>query len=110
MCRILFQSEILSWQNCPSLIFYYFQKLGLNPSVTKDDISLLSYHPPERKYRVTDSHDGVIIYFKDHIHFVRRADLAPIEIECVWIELAFRHNHILFALFYRPPSSDVLVD
>ena len=92
------------------MIFYYFQKLGLNHSVTKDNMSLLSYHPPERKDRVTDSPDCVIIYIKDHIHFVRRADLAPIEIECVWIELALRHNHILFGLFYRPPSSDVLVD
>ena len=60
-----------------------FSETWLNPSVTKDDISLLSYHPPERKDRVADSHGGVIIYIKDHIHYVRRADLEPIGVECV---------------------------
>ena len=85
-----------------------FSETWLNPSVTKDDISLLSYHPPERKDRVADSHGGVIIYIKDHIHYVRRADLEPIGVECVWIELTLSHKHILFGLFYRPPNSDAL--
>ena len=85
-----------------------FSETWLNPSVTKDDISLLSYHPLERKARVADSHGGVIIYIKDHIHYVRRADLEPIGVECVWIELTLRHKHILFGLFYRPPNSDAL--
>ena len=52
-------------------------------SVTKDDISLLSQHPPELKDRVADSHGGVIIYIKDHIHYVRCVDLESIEVECV---------------------------
>ena len=72
-----------------------FSETWLNHSVTKDDISLLSYHPPERKDRVADSH-------------VRRADLEPIGVECVWIELTLRHKHILFCLFYRPPNSDAI--
>ena len=85
-----------------------FSETWLNPSVTKDDISLLSYHPLERKDRVADSHGGVIICIKDHIHYVRRADLEPIGVDCVWIELTLRHKCILFGLFYRPPNSDAL--
>ena len=68
-------------------------------SVTNDDISLLSYHLPERKDRVADSHGGVIIYIKDHIHYVRRNDLEPIGVECVWVELTLKHKHILFGPF-----------
>ena len=49
-----------------------FSETWLNPAVTNDDISLLSYHLPERKDRVADSYVGVIIYIKKHIHYVRR--------------------------------------
>ena len=48
-------------------------------------ISLLSYHPPESKDGVAVSHGGVIIYIKDHIHYIRRHDLEPIEVGCVRI-------------------------
>ena len=80
----------------------------LNPAVTNDDISLLSYHLPEHKDCVADSHGGVIIHIKDHIHYVRRHDLEPIGVECVWVELTLKHKHILLGLFYRPPNSDAL--
>ena len=81
----------------------------LNPAVTNDDISLLSYHLPERKNRVADNHGGVVIYIKDHKHYVRRHDLEPIGVECVWVELTLKHKHILFGLFYRPPNSDTIL-
>ena len=52
-----------------------FSETWLNTAVTNDDISLLSYHLTERNDRVADSHGGVIIYIKDHIHYIRRHDL-----------------------------------
>ena len=69
---------------------------------------LLSHHPPERKDRFTDNNGGVIIYMKDNINHVSRADPEPIGVECVWIELTLRHKRIIFGLVYRPPSSDAL--
>ena len=39
---------------------------------------LLSEHLPERKNRVADNHGGVIIYIKENIKHVSRADLEPI--------------------------------
>ena len=41
-----------------------FSETWLNAAVTNDDISLLSYHLPERKDRAADSHGGVIIFIK----------------------------------------------
>ena len=80
-----------------------FSETWLNPAVTDDDISLLSYHLPKRKDRVADSHGGVIIYIKN-IYIT----LGVIGVECVWVELTLKHKHILFGLFYRPPNSDAL--
>ena len=71
-------------------------------------IVLLSYQSPERKDRVTNNNGGVIIYIKDNINHVSRADPEPIGVDCVWIELTLRHKRIIFGLFYRPPSSDAL--
>ena len=41
-----------------------FSKIWHSSSVTNDDISLLSYHLPERKDHVADSHGGVIFILK----------------------------------------------
>ena len=68
-----------------------FSETWLNSSITNGDISLLSYHLSERKYRDADSHGGVIMYIKFHIHYVRRHDLEPIAVECVWVELTLKH-------------------
>ena len=46
---------------------------------------------------------------KESIHYTTRNDLEPIEpisTECIWIELALKHKHLLFGLFYRPSNSD----
>ena len=47
-----------------------------------------------------------MIYVRDTIHYIRRRDLEPQGIECLWIELTLKHKHILFGLFYRPPNSN----
>ena len=83
-----------------------FSESWLNPAVTDDDLSLHLYHKPERKDRVGDSHGVVILYVKDTLHYTRRRDLEQNGIECLWIELVLKHKHILFGLFYRPPSSN----
>ena len=85
-----------------------FTETWLNPNITSDDISLISYHHPERKDRVVDNHGGVIVYIKDSIHYVRRRDLEPNGVECIWVELTLRQKHVLFGVFYRPPSADAL--
>ena len=85
-----------------------FTEAWLNPNITSDDISLISYHHPERKDRVADNHGGVIVYIKESIHYVRRRDLEPNGVECIWVELTLRQKHVLFGVFYRPPSADAL--
>ena len=85
-----------------------FTETWLNPNIASDDISLISYHHPERKDRVADSHGGVIVYIKDSIHYVRRRDLEPNRVECIWVELTLRQKHVLFGVIYRPPSAVAL--
>ena len=83
-----------------------FSETWLSPTVTSEELFILSYHPPERKDRIGDSHGGVILYVKDTLHFTRRHDLEPVGVECLWIELNLKHKKLLLGLFYRPPSSD----
>ena len=82
-----------------------FSGTWLNSSIKNDDLLLQLYHSPERKDRIGDSHGGVMIYVRDTIHYIRRRDLEPQGIECLWIELTLKHKHVLFGLFYRPPNS-----
>ncbi|MEW8547259.1 MAG: endonuclease/exonuclease/phosphatase family protein, partial [Candidatus Thiodiazotropha sp.] len=83
-----------------------FSETWLNPTITCEELFFLSYHPPERKDRVGDSHGGVVLYVKDTLHYIRRHDLEPAGIECLWIEVNLKPKKILFGLFYRPPNSD----
>ena len=53
-----------------------------------------SFSNPERKGRVRDSHGGVLIYVKESVYHMRRADLEPLGIECIWIGLVLKHKHI----------------
>ena len=71
------------------------------------DLLLQSYNRPERKNRVGDSHGGVILYIKEGIHYYRRKDREIRGIESIWVELANKHNCILFGLFYRPHGSSI---
>ena len=63
------------------------------PAVTKPD---------------NDHHGGVLIYIKDSIHYKRRMDLEPAGIECIWSEIILRNKHILFGVFYRPPTLSIM--
>ena len=47
-----------------------------------------------------------MIYVRENIYYTRRRDLEPQGIECLWIELTLKQKHILFGVFYRPPSSN----
>ena len=71
------------------------------------DLLFQSFNRPERKDRVGDSHGGVMIYVKEGIYYKRRDDLEIRGIECIWIEVANHNKRILFALFYRPPNSNM---
>ena len=47
-----------------------------------------------------------MLYVKNTLHHIRRHDLEPIDVECLWVELTLKHKRLLFGLFYRPPNSD----
>ena len=83
-----------------------FTETWLSPSIDTNELLLHSYNTPERKDRVGDNHGGVMIYVKDCLHYKRREDLEPRNIESIWLELTNNHKHILFGLFYRPPNSN----
>ena len=84
-----------------------FSETWLNQSISPDDLLFQSFNRPERKDRVGDSHGGVIIYVKEGIYYKRRDDLEIQGIECICIEVANHNKRILFALFYRPPNSNM---
>ena len=48
-----------------------------------------------------------MIYVKEGIYYKRIDDLEIRGIECIWIEVANHNKRILFALFYRPPNSNM---
>ena len=65
-----------------------------------------SYSPPERKDRQTDRHGEVPLYVEEGINYQLRGDLAPRNVECIWIEITNKHKHVLFWVFYRPSKAD----
>ena len=72
-----------------------FTETWLNPNIASDGISLIFYHHPELKDRVADNHGGVIVYIKDSIHYVRRSDLEPNGVECIWVELTLSNHQLI---------------
>ena len=80
-----------------------FTGTWLNPFVDTDELLMHSYSTPERKDRAGDTHGGVTIYVIDCLHYKRREDLEPRNIENIWLELTNNHKHVLFGLFYPPP-------
>ena len=85
-----------------------FSETWLNPSVSLNDLHIQSFNKAEWKGRVGDSHEGVLVYVKDNIHYRRRHDLEILGLKNIWIELSFKHKRVLFSLFYRPPNFDQL--
>ena len=60
--------------------------------------------------RTADRHSSLIIYEKEGLHYHRRHDFEPNNIECIWIELNNNdnHKHTLFGLYCRPPNTDTI--
>ena len=85
-----------------------FSETWLHAAIQTTDLLMPNFKPPERKDRARDHHGGVMIYVKDSVHYTRRNDLEPLNIECIWIEIQLKQTRILFGLFYRPPNSDAL--
>ena len=85
-----------------------FSETWLHAAIQTTDLLMPNFKPPERKDRTRDHHGGVMIYVKDSVHYTRRNDLEPLNIECIWIEIQLKQTRILFGLFYRPPNSDAL--
>ena len=88
---------------------FSFSKTWLNPSLRSNDLHIQSFNKPERKDRMGDSHRDVLIYVKENIHYYLRHDLDIWGLENIWIELSFKHKHVLFGLFYTPPNSYIII-
>ena len=67
-----------------------FSESWLNPSVLSQDLHIQTFREPERKDRVGDTHGGVVLYVKENVYCLRRLDLEPRGVECVWIELTLK--------------------
>ena len=85
-----------------------FSEIWLHAALQTTDLLMPEFKPPERKDRTRNQHGGVFIYVKDSVHYTRRNDFEPLNIECIWIEIKLKQTRILFGLFYRPPNSDAL--
>ena len=60
-----------------------FSETWLNPSVLSLDLHIQTFREPECKYRLGDSHGGVVIYVKENVHYRRRLDLESRGVECI---------------------------
>ena len=84
-----------------------FSETWLDKSVSSQDLLFPTFHPPERKDRLSDRYGGVILYVKDTLTYTRRYDLELNRLECIWIQIKLHNkNNVLYGVFYRPPSSD----
>ena len=82
-----------------------FSETWLDKSVSSQDLPLPTFHPPERKDRLSDRYGGVILYVKDTLTYTRRYDLELNRLECIWIQIKLHNKrNVLYGVFYRPPS------
>ncbi len=86
-----------------------FTETWLGNDVDSDCLDFPNYYKPFRKDRSTDNHGGILVYVKENIPTLRRRDLEPLNLECIWVELRVKRKRILFGTFYRPPNSSPLV-
>ena len=68
-----------------------FSETWLDNSVATQDLLFPTFHPPERKDRLSDRYGGVILYIKDNLTYIRRHDLELNRLECIWIQIKL-HN------------------
>lgn len=64
----------------------------------------MSYTNTVWKVCAIDLYCGLLSYDKSELHYEQRDDL-----ECIWVEIYTKNKHILFGLFYPPPSSDITI-
>ncbi len=76
-----------------------FSETWLSPDTSSNDILYSNYHAPFRKDRRDDSHGGVIMYVRNTIPAIRRTDLEPVNLECVWAELRLNGKRVLIGVF-----------
>ena len=74
----------------------------LHPAIDTDDLLLTSFSPPECKDRQRDRYGGVILYVKEYIHYRRRRDLEPRDIECIWVCYEMDKTHISMFKILKP--------
>ena len=83
-----------------------FSETWLHNGFSSNKLIVPSFHP-KRKDRIDDRYGGVIVYVKNSLSYVRRHDLEPNRLECIWIQIkSSNHRNILYGVFYRPPNSD----
>ena len=87
---------------------HVFSETWLHAGLQTTDLLVPNFKPPERKDRARGHQGGVMIYAKNMVHYTRRNDLEPLNIECIWIEMQLKQTSILLGLFYRPSTSDAL--
>ena len=71
----------------------------LNDSLSNEDLMFNEFQDPFRRYRIDDSHGGVIVSVKRGIPCKRRLDLELVNIECVWIEIIVKNKELLIGTF-----------
>ncbi|KAK3087298.1 hypothetical protein FSP39_004356 [Pinctada imbricata] len=82
-----------------------FTESWLNSDTDDNDIILTGFQKPFRNDRNDRPGGGVIVYAKKNVYCKRRYDFELPGLECIWIEIKNRHNHLLCGTFYRPPNS-----
>ena len=84
-----------------------FSETWLNDNCPTNELLFPSFQYPERKDRTRARYGGVIVYIKNNLSYIRRSDLEPNGLECIWIQLMLSNKkQILYGAFYRPPNSD----
>ena len=74
-----------------------FSETWLDKNNSSTELLFPSFHCPERKDRENEPYGGVIIYIKDSLSYVRRHDLEPDELECVWVHVKFcNYRNVLY--------------
>ena len=69
-------------------------------------VLLMTYSFHHFTDRTHDRYWGVIVYIKNNLSYIRRSDLEPNGLECIWIQLMISNKkQILCGAFYRPPNS-----
>ncbi len=98
LCAELAEFDVLS-----------FTETWLGNDTASDNLTFQNYSTPFRKDRPSDNHGGILVYVKEHIPAIRRTDLEPQNLECLWVELRLKRKRVLLGTFYRPPNSSPLV-